>query len=229
MAIFKDNYFTNDSYNLRTSRLEILKNYIEYWAAPLAIPRALVEWGLHAHEKWLNTLLVSQDKRMKRENIYQNLADADSKTFKYYLKCKRLIKATHQDDKLLLKQFGIVDQFPRNRQAKMKKVEKLLNTYKQIIDKQEPLSIPQNFIAKLKTLYLESQNWTQKIEQLKKNDSPENESDQMELFKEDSRKLRTLLSWVLMTWEADEPYLVQLGFAVKANKSEEDTSDDEDN
>ncbi|NQT64718.1 MAG: hypothetical protein HQ554_00875, partial [FCB group bacterium] len=41
---------------------------------------------------------------------------------------------------------------------------------------------------------------------------------QVEIFKEDSRKLRTLYSWALMIWEPDEPYLVQLGFAVKPKK-----------
>jgi len=130
MAIFKDNYFTNDSYELRTSRLEILKNYIEYWAAPLAIPRTLVEWGLNANDKWQNSLLISQSKKNQTENIYRDLRDADEKTFKYYLKLKRLLRSTIPDDKIVLRHFGVLDQFPRNRHDKVKKIEKFLKAFK---------------------------------------------------------------------------------------------------
>ena len=42
MPIFKDNYFTNDSYLLRLSRLEILKKFIHEWAGSLSIPGELL-------------------------------------------------------------------------------------------------------------------------------------------------------------------------------------------
>ncbi len=229
MAIFKDNYFTNDSYELRTSRLEILKNYIEYWAAPLAIPRTLVEWGLNANDKWQNSLLISQSKNNQTENIYRDLRDADEKTFKYYLKLKRLLRSTIPDDKTVLRQFGVLDQFPRSRQEKIKKVEKFLKAFQRSIENNESIQIPQNFVSKLEKLFFESQNIAEKIAQLKKEKPKGSSSRQMELFKEDSKKLRSLLSWALMTWEPDQAYLVQLGFAVKTKKEKEDSNEEEDN
>ncbi len=229
MAIFKDNYFTNDSYELRTSRLEILKNYIEYWAAPLAIPRTLVEWGLNANDKWQNSLLISQSKKNQTENIYRDLRDADEKTFKYYLKLKRLLRSTIPDDKTVLRQFGVLDQFPRSRQEKIKKVEKFLKAFQRSIENNESIQIPQNFVSKLEKLFFESQNIAEKIAQLKKEKPKGSSSRQMELFKEDSKKLRSLLSWALMTWEPDQAYLVQLGFAVKTKKEKEDSNEEEDN
>ncbi len=229
MAIFKDNYFTNDSYELRTSRLEILKNYIEYWAAPLAIPRTLVEWGLNANDKWQNSLLISQSKKNQTENIYRDLRDADEKTFKYYLKLKRLLRSTIPDDKTVLRQFGVLDQFPRSRQEKIKKVEKFLKAFQRSIENNESIQIPQNFVSKLEKLFFESQNIAEKIAQLKMEKPKGSSSRQMELFKEDSKKLRSLLSWALMTWEPDQAYLVQLGFAVKTKKEKEDSNEEEDN
>ncbi|RLC52863.1 MAG: hypothetical protein DRI23_01805 [Candidatus Cloacimonadota bacterium] len=229
MAIFKDNYFTNDSYELRTSRLEILKNYIEYWAAPLAIPRTLVEWGLNANDKWQNSLLISQSKKNQTENIYRDLRDADEKTFKYYLKLKRLLRSTIPDDKTVLRQFGVLDQFPRSRQEKIKKVEKFLKAFQRSIENNESIQIPQNFVSKLEKLFFESQNIAEKIAQLKKEKPKGSSSRQMELFKEDSKKLRSLLSWALMTWEPDQAYLVQLGFAVKTKTEKEDSNEEEDN
>ncbi|RLC54214.1 MAG: hypothetical protein DRH79_01290 [Candidatus Cloacimonadota bacterium] len=229
MAIFKDNYFTNDSYELRTSRLEILKNYIEYWAAPLAIPRTLVEWGLNANDKWQNSLLISQSKKNQTENIYRDLRDADEKTFKYYLKLKRLLRSTIPDDKTVLRQFGVLDQFPRSRQEKIKKVEKFLKAFQRSIENNESIQIPQNFVSKLEKLFFESQNIAEKIALLKMEKPKGSSSRQMELFKEDSKKLRSLLSWALMTWEPDQAYLVQLGFAVKTKKEKEDSNEEEDN
>ncbi|OPX25997.1 MAG: hypothetical protein B1H06_06460 [Candidatus Cloacimonas sp. 4484_143] len=229
MAIFKDNYFTNDSYELRTSRLEILKNYIEYWAAPLAIPRTLVEWGLNANDKWQNSLLISQSKKNQTENIYRDLRDADEKTFKYYLKLKRLLRSTIPDDKTVLRQFGVLDQFPRSRQEKIKKVEKFLKAFQRSIENNESIQIPQNFVSKLEKLFFESQNIAEKIALLKMEKPKGSSSRQMELFKEDSKKLRSLLSWALMTWEPDQAYLVQLGFAVKTKTEKEDSNEEEDN
>jgi len=229
MAIFKDNYFTNDSYELRTSRLEILKNYIEYWAAPLAIPRTLVEWGLNANDKWQNSLLISQSKKNQTENIYRDLRDADEKTFKYYLKLKRLLRSTIPDDKIVLRHFGVLDQFPRSRHDKVKKIEKFLKAFKRSIENNESIQIPQNFVSKLENLFFESQNIAEKIDQLKIEKPKGSSSQQMELFKEDSKKLRSLLSWALMTWEPDQAYLVQLGFAVKTKKEKEDSNEEEDN
>ena len=226
MAIFKDNYFTNDSYDLRTSRLEILKNYIEYWAAPLAVPRTLVEWGLHANEKWQNALLISQSKRNQSDNFYQELHNTDEKTFKYYLKCKQLIRSTIPDENSLLHSFGVTEKFPRNRLDKIAKIEKFLMTYKRILESDKPVPIPKDFVLKLEKLFSESQILAEKKDRLKTAKPKGSDSEQMEIFKEDSKKLRTLLSWALMTWEPDEAYLVQLGFAVKTRKTKEDESEE---
>ena len=69
MAIYTDNYFTNDCYKVRTARLEILKNYIEYWGASLSIPRSLVTWGLHASDKWKNILANANNRKKNSVNF----------------------------------------------------------------------------------------------------------------------------------------------------------------
>ena len=195
----------------------------------MAVPRTLVEWGLHANEKWQNALLISRSKRNQSDNFYQELHEADEKTFKYYLKCKRLLRSTISDENSLLRNFGVTEQFPRNRQDKIKKIEKFLKTYKRILESNEPVPIPKDFVSKLEKLFSESQILAEKKNQLKSIKPKGADSEQMEIFKEDSKKLRTLLSWALMTWEPDEAYLVQLGFAVKASKAKEDNIEEEDN
>ena len=217
MAIYSDNYFTNDSYAIRSARLEILKNYIEYWAASLSIPRTLVNWGLHAADKWKNVLSIAKSKKKNSGNFYTELRDADEKTFKYYLRCKRLMLSTFSDDKKRLHFLGVDEKFPRNRPDKIKIVEKLLRASQKLLQQDEEI-IPKEFISKLENFYDDSMSIFQKIEQAKSEKSESNNSIQMGLFKEDSRKLRSLFSWALMTWEQDEPYLVQLGFAVKTRK-----------
>ncbi|MDO9577611.1 MAG: hypothetical protein Q7J16_06970 [Candidatus Cloacimonadales bacterium] len=225
MAEYTDNYFTNDSYAVRTARLEILKNYIEYWAPSLNIPRTLVNWGLHAAEKWKNVLGNAKNKKLNSENFYSELRDADEKTFKYYLRCKRLLLSTFLEDKKKNLFLGIGEKFPRNRSDKIKVVEKLLKSSQRFLDQGEEI-IPGEFIEKLKNLLAESAKIFQKIKQLKSEKSELNNSIQMELYREDSRKLRSLYSWALMIWEQDEPYLVQLGFAVKPRKRKHETEEE---
>jgi hypothetical protein len=225
MAEYTDNYFTNDSYAIRTARLEILKNYIEYWAASLSIPRTLVNWGLHASDKWKNVLANAKNKQKNSGSFYQDLKDADEKTFKYYLRCKRLFISQFSDDKKKLRFLGIDEKFPRNRSEKIAVVEKMMKAIQKILDQNLDV-IPKEFIDKLENFYQESTRIFQKIQQLKSEKSEANNPIQMELFKEDSRKLRSLYSWALMTWEQDEPYLVQLGFAVKTRKRKNENEED---
>ncbi|MFC1898032.1 hypothetical protein ACFLYJ_00510 [Candidatus Cloacimonadota bacterium] len=225
MAEYTDNYFTNDSYAIRTARLDILKNYIEYWAASLSIPRSLVNWGLHASEKWKNVLAIAKNKKKNSGNFYNELRDADEKTFKYFLKCKRLLISTFAEDKNKLHTLGIDEKFPRNRSDKIKVIDKLLKNYQRFLTQNEEI-IPREFIERLTNYFNESVKIFNNIQQIKSEKSEANNSIQMELFKEDSRKLRSLHSWALMTWEQDEPYLVQLGFAVKTRKRKHENEED---
>lgn len=225
MAIYTDNYFTNDCYEVRTARLEILKNYIEYWATPLNIPHSLVNWGLQAADRWKKVLQSAHSKKTNSENFFHELRDADEQTFKYYLRCKRLYLSAFSDDQNKLRLLGVNEKFPRNRSEKIAAVEKLLKISDRFLE-QEAEIIPKEFIQKLKNFYAESVRIYQKIEQLKAEKNSSAGSPQMELFKDDSRKLRSLFSWALMTWDQDEPYLVQLGFAVQTRKRKHETEED---
>ena len=225
MAEYTDNYFTNDSYAVRTARLEILKNYIDYWAPSLNIPRTLVNWGLHAADKWKNVLGNAKNKKQNSENFYSELRDADEKTFKYFLKCKRLLVSTFPEDQNTIRSLGVNEKFPRNRSDKIKVVDKFLKSSQRFFERGEEI-IPTEFIEKLKKLLAESTKIFEKIEQIKSEKSELNNSIQMALYKEDSRKLRSLYSWALMIWEQDEPYLVQLGFAVKPRKRKHESEEE---
>ncbi len=215
MPIFKDNYFTNDSYLLRLSRLEILKKFMLEWAAPLSIPSSLVEWGNNAFDRWQEMLEKVQEYKKTTSSIYTELREAEEETFKYYLKCKRLLISQFSNDLSKLKAYGIEGRFPRNRLEKIKFVEKLLRVNTRMMEKGDSKILPENFSIRLQSLLEKSNLINENILTSKENGTEKRVAKQVEIFREDSKKLRTLYSWALMTWEPDEPYLVQLGFAVK--------------
>jgi len=219
MPIFKDNYFTNDSYLLRLSRLEILKKFLLEWAAPLSIPSELVEWGNKAYNRWEEMLEKVQEHKNSTGSIYTESRDADEATFKYYLKCKRLLISQFSSDFSKLKAYGIEGRFPRNRLEKIKSVEKLLQANIRMMEKGDSKILPENFSIQLQSLLEKSDLLNDNILAIKKNGSEKKVVKQVEIFREDSKNFRTLYSWALMTWDPDEPYLVQLGFAVKPKKS----------
>lgn len=218
MPIFKDNYFTNDSYLLRLSRLEILKKFIHEWAGSLSIPGELVEWGNKAFDRWQEILQAVKERKGSTNNFYAEQKDADEKTFKYYLKCKRLLISQFSNDLPKIKTSGISGRFPRNRTDKIKSVEKLLRLNIRKEEKGDSKILPENFIVQLRSLLEKSNSINENILANKENGTEKKVAKQVEIFQEDSKKLRTLFSWALMTWEPDEPYLVQLGFAVKPKK-----------
>ncbi|MDP8201270.1 MAG: hypothetical protein P9M11_03945 [Candidatus Tenebribacter burtonii] len=218
MAIFKDNYFTNDTYSLRTERLKIIKNYILDWSGYLSLPKELLDWGMTALNRWQNILKKVEEKKSESNDIFLKLKKIDEITFKYYLRCKRLINNKYSENIKILHRYGIDSKFPRNRQEKISVIRKMLKTFSKQKKQNEPDIIPEDFIIKLETLLQKSEALKQKTQSDGRSTSAKAVEKQIEIFKDDSKKLRTLYSWTLMTWEPDEPYLVQLGFAVKPKK-----------
>ncbi|MCK4653202.1 MAG: hypothetical protein KAU01_02030 [Candidatus Cloacimonetes bacterium] len=221
MPIFKDNYFTNDSYSLRLSRLEILKNYINYWAKPLSIPEPLIEWGISAFEKWQEATKAVKANKGKTNEVHLALKKTDEETFEYYLKCKRLILSQFSQNENKLKSYGVTGRFPRNRADKMKAVETMIRANQQMMERGDSEVLPQEFISNLKLLLDASNKAFEKVHSIDQTESHQAVTKQIKLFKEDSKKLRMLYAWALMTWSPEEPYIVQLGFAVKSKKFEQ--------
>ncbi len=218
MPIFKDNYFTNDTYSLRTERLKIIKNYILDWSGHLSLSKELLDWGMTAPGRWQNIQKKVEEKKNRSNNVFLELKEIDEITFKYYLRCKRLIYNKYIENKKILHQYGIDTKFPRNRQEKIYTIKKMLKAFTKQKEQNEPELIPEDFILKLESLFKKSKTTFEKAHSNDRSTSSEAVEKQVKIFKEDSKKLRTLYSWVLMTWETDEPYLVQLGFAVKPKK-----------
>lgn len=218
MPIFKDNYFTNDTYLLRSERLKIIKNYILDWSGHLSLPKELIDWGMSAPNRWQSILKKVEEKKNQSNNIFLKLKEIDETTFKYYLRCKRLIGNKNSTNIKILHSYGIDTKFPRNRHEKINTIRKMLRIFAKQKEQKESNFIPEDFIMKLESLLEKSEAINKKAHLSGRSTSAEAVEKQVAIFKEDSRKLRTLYSWALMTWEPDEPYLVQLGFAVKPKK-----------
>ena len=146
------------------------------------------------------------------------LKDIDEETFKYYLRCKRLIKSKYSENEKILHRFAADTRFPRNRADKISTINKMLRTFYKQKEQNDLDIIPEDFMIKLKKLLKSSETIFEKAHLNGRSTSVHAVEKQVEIFKDDSKKLRSLFSWALMTWEPDEPYLVQLGFAVKPKR-----------
>ncbi len=227
MSIFKDNYFTNDTYSLRIERLKIIKNYILDWSGHLSLPQEIIDWGMTAFNRWQNILKRVEEKKSHTGNIFLELKEIDEVTFKYYLRCKRLIKNKYSSNLKVLHNFGIDIKFPRNRNDKVNTIKKMLKAFSRQKEQNEPVLLPEDFVLKLESYLEKSVDIYEKAHMKSSSTSAESVERQIEIFKDDSKKLRTLYSWALMIWEADEPYLFQLGFAVKPKRKNKDEVDEE--
>jgi len=161
--------------------------------------------------------IQAQGEGYPARSVYK-LKEIDEITFKYYLRCKRLINNKYYENNKILQRYGIDKKFPRNRHEKIITIRKMLREFSKQKEQNEPDLIPEDFIIKLELLFNNSEKTFEKAHSTGRSTSSDAVGKQIEIFRDDSKKLRTLYSWALMTWEPDEPYLVQLGFAVKPKK-----------
>ena len=213
MLIFNDNGFTKDPLNERTQRLLAIATHIQAQSVPLSIPGDILAWGLAAHDQWVAALGKSTVEMGQADEAYQDMQDADKLTFDYYMRCKELMKDRYGYEDKVLKVCGIKGAFPKSRKDRLRVTQDLLDGNAALTTEGDPHVLPAAFTDQL-TIYLAASNdafaklvLKEKPEALKAVDI------QNDLFNADTKQLRVLYSWVLMTWSKFEPYLLQLGFA----------------
>ncbi len=218
MAIFESNQFSIDNRDERTSRLQALKTYINDHAESIALPQSLTDWALNAYDEWTRLLSLSGIERGEAAEARQNMTEADSKTFSYCMKCRKLLKNRYDNNDNLLNVYGISGEFATKRNAKIKSVQDLLDGHSRLKAEGDPNILPEAFIEKLQTYYDESNECyaTLLIKELP--EAGKASQNQKAAFNIDTKKLRTLYNWTLMTWSKYDPFLVQLGFAPKIKR-----------
>ena len=218
MPIFENNAFTRDVLSVRTARLQALKTYIINYVELLSIPAKLVDWAATAYDVWIALLSLSSVEQGEAAEAFQDMHEADENTFDYCIKCRELLRDNYGANDKIIKIYGIAGEFPKQRKTKIKAVQDLIDGHNRLKLEEDPNILPDAFIEKLQGyLNLSNDSYANLIlkEQPEADQAIDNQS---ERFEADSKNLRNLFNWVLMTWGKYEPFLVQLGFAPKINK-----------
>lgn len=219
MYIFANNSFTTDPLNERTQRFLALKTYVAAWEVDLSIPLDMKTWALAAHGLWVAALGKSSVEMGESEESYQDMQEADDLTYDYYIRCKDLLKDRYGFEDKVLTIYGIKGAFPQARKDKLRAVQNLLDGNKVLTTALDPKVLPVAFITKLEGYLNESNKAFSTYVIKEKPEALKAVDDQNALFNADSKQLRVLYSWALMTWTPYEPYLIQLGFAPRTPKA----------
>ena len=218
MFIFFNNSFSSDPLNLRTERWKAIVEYIEALAAELSIPAEMVAYALGALDLWMAALGKTTIEIGQSEEAHQTMTEKDALTFDYYIRCKDLLKDQYGFDDKVLTIYGIKGAFPKSRKDKLRSVQNLLDGNTELTTAGDPKVLPAAFINKLQGYLIES-NAAFSTYVLKEKPEALNAVDQQTaLYDSDTKFLRTLYSWVLMTWTPQNPFLLRLGFAIRKPK-----------
>lgn len=218
MAIFKDNRFTLDSLLTRLQRFEALQKYIINWKDFLRIPQELVAWSLTAYDDWNALISNSRLEQAEKMVAVQTMHTADEQTFNRFLKYSKVIKENYCPKQKYLEIYGLTKPFPKAREARIKMVENLLAGHHLLKAEGDPNVLPDDFISILEDMLETSKNGYTKLISKEKPEAKLAVENQNIRFKEDTKKLQSLYSWILMTWSIYEPFLVQLGFAPRIKR-----------
>lgn len=75
--IIEDNHFTDDSYNIRTTRLSLLSANIDTYAQELGITQDMKKWAEDAHDIWADKLAVQSAEQGERHEASQTSRETD--------------------------------------------------------------------------------------------------------------------------------------------------------
>ena len=216
--LIENNNFSNDSYNVRETRLYFVSNSIDAYSAELLISDNLLAWAQGAYEVFKTAKVNQSVVTGEKDEAFQSSQEADTALAERYQILKDILisRYTTEDDKL--KVYGIFGPTPAGHAAMIFVSEVLVegnNRFKIVSD---PNVLPDTMINNLQLLI---DNSKQKYYDagLEREDATVATVNIHKIFNDDSKKLRELYNWVIAFWGKFDLRLIILGFVQAENNA----------
>lgn len=209
--VIHNNYFTNDSFGIRSTRLYFLSHSIEEYAAELALESSILDWAIHANSIW-EDLRVNQASTLgEKFEAYQTSQEADGKLYQKYVALKSLIVSRYSGEPEHLRLYGVEGMIPVKRSQRVNKAFEFIRANEIRKAEGDPRALPDDMINNLNEL---ADDAVEKYNEARKklDESKLFTKNLRKLYKEDSYKLGALYNWTGAKWGNKDPRLIALGF-----------------
>jgi len=215
MALILDNAFTDDTYDMRGDRLSLISANVDTYAAELALPDDLKNWGLGAYAAWESALVTAGIERGQRDTAFETYQRLFDELRDGYIRVKELLWALIEDTEdgtQIAEQYDIIQQTPRTRRTLKVSAEQIKETSDILRAEGDPRVLAEPIIDTLiaKTDAMETAWQTAQTE---KKESLAAYDTLAALYNEDAQKLRLVYNYATLSWGKYDPKLFLLGFA----------------
>ncbi len=215
--IIEDNSFSQDSYDLRSTRLYQLSHNIDTYAAELDIEAGLLSWAQNAFEVWDEARGEHSVEMGEKDEAFQTSQEKDIELLEKYVALKELLIARYGEKDQALKDYGIKGATPRSRGGVQSATNNLLHGNQRHLDESDPKALPLSITASLQTLYDGSfSSYDSALNESE--ESAKSTVDVAAYFDVDSAKLRQIYTWIAVAWGKKDPRLIVLGFVQAKDK-----------
>lgn len=206
-----DNNFSRDDYTKRRVRLEYLAMNVSKYAAELSISGDMLSWATNAHsifsENFTNNGFINREKD-KAFSVFQRAFDTLSKRYQIL---KNLLKSRYADDESKLLIFGISGQTPRSIAEIIRISEMLTVANLKLKESGDANVLPDSMISEFQGL-IDDAKEKYLLAGMKREEATKDNKNLRELFDADSKRLKSIYSWILTFWKNDDDRMIELGF-----------------
>lgn len=209
--IISNNSFTMDIREVRKTRLFLLSEKIEQYAAELTLSSQELEWCRSAYINYCKQLELQNIELLNKNEQSKKSLQSDTVLFERYVVLKNLLLDKIENNQDLYVKYGINEPIPYNRLEKYDKINLLITTNDELIKSGSSSVLPQLMIENLKKLINEAKlNFTMLEQHRTKSTELTNQTNL--LHNEDSIRLRSLYNWIVAFWGKRDVRLLDLGF-----------------
>ena len=215
MALILDNAYTDDTYDMRGDRLSLMSANVDSYAAEIALPDDLKNWGIGSYAEWESTLVSAGVERGQRDTAFETYQRLFNELRDGYLRVKELLWALIEDTEdgiQIAEQYDIIQQTPRIRRTLKVSAVQIKETSDILRAEGDPRVLAEPIIDTLiaKTDAMETA-W--QTAQKEKKESSAAFDTLASLYNEDAQKLRLVYNYATLSWGKYDPKLILLGFA----------------
>lgn len=220
--LIENNNFSNDTYGVRSTRLDFLSRNIDTYAVELSISGTILTWAQDSFDEFEAARVNQSAEIGEKDEAFQTSQESDALLAERYQILKDILITRYNaaDDKLKI--YGITPRTPRSHTEIIHSSADLIEGHTRRKAAGDTEVLPDAMVDSFIVLY-ENARTAYDEAGLEREEAKNATQVLNNLFDADSKKLRALYNWIVAFWGKNDTRLIVLGFVQVSDQTGGDT------